>query len=339
VGAEILNQDEIDALLKGVDDGAVDTDAAAAPDEVRSYDLATQTRIVRGRMPTLEMVNERFARLLRISLFNLMRRAPEISVAPVQLVKFGEYVQTLHVPCSLNLVKLQPLRGTGLVMLDSRLVFTVVDSFFGGTGRHAKIEGREFTSTESRVIQMVLRQAISGLTDAWTPVMPLSVEYLSSEINPQFASIVSSSEVVVVCPFRIEFEGGGGQMHGGEFHVTLPYSMIEPLRDVLDAGMQGDRSERDERWPATLREEIQEAEVELVPVLGQARLSLGRLLDLKPGDVLPCDFDGQVTLYAEGLPMLRGTYGASRGQQAVKVQGRVARRPSAKINSPIAGST
>lgn len=339
MGAEILNQDEIDALLKGVDDGAVDTEAAAAPGEVRAYDLATQTRIVRGRMPTLEMVNERFARMLRISLFNLMRRAPEISVAPVQLVKFSEYVQTLHVPCSLNLVKLQPLRGTGLVMLDSRLVFTVVDSFFGGTGRYAKIEGREFTSTENRIIQMVLRQACSGLTEAWTPVMPLSIEHLSSEINPQFASIVSASEVVVVCPFRIEFEGGGGQMHGGEFHVTLPYSMIEPLRDVLDAGMQGDRSERDERWPATLREEIQEAEVELVPVLGQARLSLGRLLDLKPGDVLPCDFDGQVTLYAEGLPMLRGTYGASRGQQAVKVQGRVVRRSPDKSNSQTAGST
>lgn len=337
MGAEILNQDEIDALLKGVDDGAVGTESAAAPGEARNYDLATQTRIVRGRMPTLEMVNERFARLLRISLFNLMRRAPEISVAPVQTVKFSEYVQTLHVPCSLNLLKFAPLRGTGLIMLDSRLVFTVVDSFFGGSGRHAKIEGREFTSTESRIIQMVLRQAFGGLTDAWTPVMPLSIEYVSSEINPQFANIVSPSEVVVVCPFRIEFEGGGGQMHGGEFHVTMPYSMIEPIRDVLDGGMQSDRSERDDRWPTTLREEIQEADIELVPVLGQARLTLGRLLDLKPGDVIPCDFDGHVTLYAEGVPLLRGSYGASRGQQAVKVQGRVARRSAVHSNSSLVG--
>ena len=337
MGAEILNQDEIDALLKGVDDGAVDTEAAAVPGEARNYDLATQTRIVRGRMPTLEMVNERFARLLRISLFNLMRRAPEISVAPVQMVKFSEYVQTLHVPCSLNLLKFPPLRGTGLIMLDSRLVFTVVDSFFGGSGRHAKIEGREFTSTESRIIHMVLRQAFSGLTDAWTPVMPLSIDYVSSEINPQFANIVSPSEVVVVCPFRIEFEGGGGQMHGGEFHVTMPYSMIEPIRDMLDAGMQSDRSERDDRWPTTLREEIQEADVELVPVLGHARLTLGRLLDLKPGDVIPCDFDGNVTLYAEGVPLLRGSYGASRGQQAVKVQGRIARRSAAHSTSPLVG--
>jgi flagellar motor switch protein FliM len=329
MGAEILNQEEIDALLKGVDEGAVATENAPPPDEVRGYDLATQTRIVRGRMPTLEMVNERFARLLRVGLFNMMRRTPEIAVAPVQVIKFSEYVQTLHVPCSLNLVKLAPLRGTALMMLDSRLVFTVVDSFFGGNGRHAKIEGREFTSTESRIIHMVLRQAFADLTEAWNPVTALSIEYLNSEMNPQFANIVSPSEIVVATAFRIEFEGAGGRMHGGEFHVTLPYSMIEPIRDILDAGLQSDRSDRDERWPTTLREEIEEAEVELVPVLGRARLTVGRMLDLRAGDVIPCDFDGQLTLYAEGVPLLRGSYGVSRGQQAVKIQSRIARRRAA----------
>jgi len=326
MGAEILNQDEIDALLKGVDNGAVPTESAVPAGEARPYDLATQTRLVRGRMPTLEMISERFARLLRVGLFSMMRRSPEIAVAPVQVLKFSEYVQTLHVPCSLNLVKLAPLRGTALMMLDSRLVFTIVDSFFGGSGRYAKIEGREFTSTESRIIHMVLRQAFADLTEAWSPVAGIDIEYLNSEMNPQFANIVSPSEIVVVTSFRIEFEGGGGQMHGGEFHVTMPYSMLEPMRDVLDAGLQSDRSDRDERWPVTLREEIEEAEVELVPVLGRARLTVGRLLDLRPGDVIPCDFEGQVTLYAEGIPLLRGSYGAARGQQAVKIQGRVARR-------------
>jgi flagellar motor switch protein FliM len=338
MGAEILNQDEIDALLKGVDDGAVETEAAATPGEARAYDLATQTRVVRGRMPTLEMVNERFARQLRIGLFNMMRRAPEISVAPVQVVKFSEYVQTLNVPCSLNLIKLGPLRGTALMMLDSRLVFTVVDSFFGGNGRHAKIEGREFTSTESRIIHMVLRQAIADLTDAWSPVLPLAIEYINSEMNPQFANIVNPSEIVVVCPFRVEFEGGGGQMHGGEFHLTLPYSMVEPIRDILGGGLRSDRGEPDERWPVTLREEIEEADVELVSVLGHTRLTVGRLLDLRSGDVIPCDFDGQVTLYAEGVPLLRGSYGASRGQQAVKIQSRVARRGSVKSNFQSTGA-
>jgi len=325
MSAEVLNQEEIDALLKGVDAGAVATENVAPPGEARGYDLATQTRIVRGRLPTLEMINERFARLLRIGLYDMMRRTPAIAVAPVQLIKFGEYVHTLNVPCSLNLVKLAPLRGTALMMLDARLVFTIVDSFFGGNGRDAKIEGREFTSTENRIIHMVLRHACAGLTEAWSPVAALGIEYLNSEMNPQFANIVSPSETVVVAAFGIEFEGAGGRMHGGQFHVTLPYSMVEPMREVLDAGLQSDSFEGDERWSATLRDELQEAEVEVIPVLGRARLSVGRLLDLRAGDVIPCDFDGQVTLYAEGVPLLCGSYGVSRGQQAVKIQSRIAR--------------
>jgi flagellar motor switch protein FliM len=319
--AEVLNQDEIDALLKGVDNGAVPLEpVAAVPGEARGYDLATQVRIVRGRMPTLEMINDRFARLMRIGIYNLLRRSPEISVAPVSVIKFSEYVQTLHLPASLNLVKLNPLRGTAMFMLDATLVFAIVDSFFGGTGRHAKIEGREFTRTENRVIQMVLKQAFLDLHEAWGPVAKLEVEYLNSEINPHFANIVSPSEIVVVTSFRIELEGGGG-----EFHLTMPYSMIEPLRDVLDSGMQSDRAERDESWTQTMREEIEEAEVEIVPIIGRSTLSVGRLLNLKPGDVIPCDFTGSVTLLAEGVPILRGSYGASRGQQAVKIEKRLAR--------------
>jgi flagellar motor switch protein FliM len=322
MAAEILNQDEIDALLKGVDDGAVPT---APPTEVpgtaRNYDLATQVRIVRGRMPTLEMINDRFARLFRIGLFNMLRRTPEVAAAPVKVQKFSEYIQNLQVPSSLNLIKVNPLRGTGLLTLDATLVFAIVDNFFGGNGRYAKIEGRDFTLTEGRIVQMVLRQAFADLTEAWSICSPINIEYLNSEINPHFANIVSPSEIVVVTAFRVELEGGGG-----ELHVTMPYAMIEPIRDLLDSGMQSDRMEHDENWNRTLREEIEEAEVELVPVLGHACLTVGRLLDLKPGDVIPCDFDGEVTLLAEGVPVLRGGYGLSRGQQAVKVSQRVTRR-------------
>jgi len=333
--AEVLNQDEIDALLKGVDNGAVPLEGAdAVPGEARNYDLATQVRIVRGRMPTLEMINDRFARLLRIGLYNLIRRSPDIAVAPITVVKFTEYVQTLHVPASLNMVKINPLRGTALFVLDATLVFAIVDSFFGGTGRHAKIEGREFTRTENRVIQLVLAQAFGDLREAWSPVAKLDVEYINSEINPHFANIVSPSEIVVVTSFRIELDG-----RGGELHVTMPYSMIEPMRDVLDSGMQSDRAERDENWTLTLREELEEAEVELVPVLGRATLNVGRLLNLKPGDVIPCDFDGQVTLLAEGVPVLRGSYGASRGQQAVKIEKRLTAGRKAKHNQPVMGRT
>ncbi|HEY6450975.1 MAG TPA: flagellar motor switch protein FliM, partial [Steroidobacteraceae bacterium] len=272
--------------------------------------------------------NDRFARLFRIGLFNMIRRTPEIAVAPVRVQKFSEYVQNLHVPSSLNMIKVNPLRGTALLTLDATLVFAIVDNFFGGNGRYAKIEGREFTLTEGRIVQMVLRQAFADLTEAWSVCNPIKIEYLNSEINPHFANIVSPSEIVVVTAFKIELDGGGG-----ELHVTMPYAMIEPIRDLLDSGMQSDRMEHDENWNRTLRQEIEDAEIELLPVLGHATLTVGRLVDLKPGDVIPCDFDGEVTLFAEGVPVLRGGYGASRGQQAVKVSQRVNRR-----RAPILGN-
>ena len=330
MGDQILNQDEIDALIQGVDNGVVPTTPGEAPPPggaVQPYNLATQTRIVRGRMPTLDMINDRFARQFRVGLFNMLRRSPEISIAPIRMLKFSEYTQSLHVPSSLNLIKLEPLRGTGLIVFDAKLVFAIVDNFFGGNGRFAKLEGREFTLTEGRIIQMVMRQAFTDLQEAWSIVADLKIEYLSSEINPHFASIVSPHEIVVVTSLKIEVEGGGG-----EIHITLPYSMIEPLRELLDSGMHGERVERDEKWVNTLREETESAEVELVPHLGHATVSLGRMLDLKPGDVIPCDFDGNVTIYAEGVPVVRGTYGASRGNQAVKVVQRVTRQKPVLTN-------
>lgn len=230
--SDLLSQDEIDALLHGVDSGAVDTEPVLPAGEARTYDFATQDRIVRGKMPTLEMVNERFARMWRVGLFNLLRRSADLSVRGVELMKFADYLHTLYVPTNLNLIKMKPLRGTGLVVFEPTLVFAVLDNFFGGAGRFpAKIEGREFTPTEMRVIQLMLKQAFADLTEAWSPVMSFEFEYVNSEVNPHFASIVSPREYVVVSKFHVELEGGGGEMH-----VTLPYSMLEPLRELLDAG-------------------------------------------------------------------------------------------------------
>jgi flagellar motor switch protein FliM len=317
---KILDQDEIDALIHGVDSGAVNTNPEPAPNEVRSYDFNNQMRIVRGRMPTLEMINERFARIFRVSLYNLLRRSPEISVHQIQVKKFSEYVHTLHVPTSLNLVKMNPLRGTALVVLEPKLVFATVDNFFGGTGRHAKIEGREFTATEQRVIHMVLRNVFSDLHEAWSHVAPIEVEFVQSEINPHFANIVSPSEIVVVTSFHIEVDGGGGNLH-----VTMPYAMIEPLREILDAGVASDRVEKDERWMICLREEMEDAEVQLTTRIGRCNISLATLLNLKPGDIVPCDFQGKVTILAEDVPVFRGSFGLSHGMQAVKVEERVRR--------------
>ncbi|MBU2887228.1 flagellar motor switch protein FliM [Gilvimarinus agarilyticus] len=311
---DLLSQDEIDALLHGVDDGDIDTDADSDPGAVRSYDLTSQDRIVRGRMPTLEMINERFARYTRISMFNMLRRTADVSVGGVQIQKFGEYVHTLYVPTSLNMIKFRPLRGTGLVILDARLVFKLVDNFFGGDGRHAKIEGREFTPTELRVVQMVLNQVFIDLGEAWKAVMPIEFEYINSEVNPSLANIVSPSEVVVVSTFHIELDGGGG-----ELHITIPYSMIEPIREVLDAGLQSDSEEQDERWVKALREDVLAAAVDLECELVQCDIPLRDIMDLEAGDVIPIEWPSQHVMTANGVPVFRTQLGQHKGNLAFKI--------------------
>ncbi len=325
---DVLNQDEIDALLHGVDSGAVDTQGPTPSGEARPYDFATQTRIVRGRMPTLEMVNERLARQLRISIFSMLRRSPDVAVAPIALPKFSEYLPTLQVPTSLNLVRINPLQGTALVILEPRLVFAVIDNFFGGNGRHAKIEGREFTATEMQIIHMLLKQVFDGMRDAWTPVMAIEPEYLNSEINPHFANIVTPTEIVVVNRFHIELDGGGG-----DIHITIPYSMLEPIKDVLKAGMSSDRADKDERWAQTMRNELEETEIDLVTRLCQSRLTLGELLDLKAGDVIPCDFEGQAMVLADGVPVFQGEVGQQRGRQVVRVSRLVSRKTGNSLDA------
>ncbi|MGE0081072.1 MAG: flagellar motor switch protein FliM [Thiohalomonadaceae bacterium] len=325
---DLLSQDEIDALLHGVSDGDIETDTGEGfePGAVRQYDFTSEDRIVRGRMPTLEMINERFSRHFRISLFNMLRRSAEISVGGVEMMKFAEYVHTLFVPTSLNMVKVRPLRGTGLVVLDPKLVFIVVDNYFGGDGRyHAKIEGREFTPTEQRVIQMLLNLAFNDLHEAWAPVMNIDFEFINSEVNPQFANIVSPTEVVVTSKFHIELEGGGGDLH-----ITMPYSMLEPIREILDAGIQSDRTDTDDRWITALREEIKGAEVELESTLATVQLSLRDILNMKPGDVIPIDMPEQVTLRAEQVPVFRGTLGVSNDNLAIKIVEQVQRPGSGR---------
>ena len=317
---DLLSQEEIDALLHGVDDGDVDTDDDLDFDEARSYDLTSQDRIVRGRMPTLEMVNERFARYTRISLFNLLRRTADVAVGGIQIQKFGEYVHTLYVPTSLNMVKLRPLRGTGLVIFDAKLVFKLVDNFFGGDGRHAKIEGREFTPTELRVVEMVLRDAFVDLQEAWKAVFPIEFEFVNAEVNPSMANIVSPSEVVVVSTFHVELDGGGGDLH-----ITLPYSMIEPIRETLDAGLQTDVDDVDDRWVTSLREDIMSASVSLNGTIAEKEISLRDILDLEAGDVIPVDMPEDLVLFANDVPVFNTKLGVSKGNMALQVVNKIDR--------------
>ncbi len=313
---DLLSQEEIDALLHGVDSGDVATESDVSErGGVNAYDFTSQDRIVRGRLPTLEMINERFARLFRTSLFNMLRRTADLAVSGIQMQKFSEFVHSLFVPTSLNMIRVPPLRGKGLFVIDPKLVFSVVDNYFGGSGRfHTKIEGRDFTPTENRVIQLLLQRAFDDLAQAWRPVFRVNFEYSGSEVNPQFANIVSPSEVVVVTSFHVDLESGGG-----DFHICMPYSMVEPIRELLDAGVQSDRGERDERWEHSLREEIMSAQVELSCTLAEVDMTVKQLAALKPGDIIPFDMPQEVDVEASDVPIFRGRMGVSDGNYAMKV--------------------
>jgi flagellar motor switch protein FliM len=311
-----LSQEEVDALLKGVNG---DQDDAATPEEtsgVRTYNLATQERIVRGRMPTLEIINERFARLLRVGLFNFLRRSAEVSVGSVRVSKYSEFIRNLVVPTNLNLVHMKPLRGTALMVFDPGLVFLLVDNLFGGDGRfHTRVEGRDFTQTEQRIILRILDIVFDAYTRSWEPVFPVEFEYIRSEMNTQFANIATPNEVVVSSTFTVELGSVSGQIH-----FCMPYSMIEPIRDALTSSLQGEALEVDKRWIRLMTQQIQIAEVELVATLGHGRASFDEILNFKVGDVIPLTVNEQIQATVDGVPVMDCTYGVLNGQYALKVE-------------------
>jgi flagellar motor switch protein FliM len=316
MSTEVLSQDEVDALLKGVngeDDAATPDDSQDGP---RVYNLAKQERIVRGRMPTLEIINERFARLLRVGLFNFMRKSPEISIGPVKVSKYSEFIRNLVVPTNLNIVQAKPLRGNALFIFDPTLVFTVVDNMFGGDSRfHTRIEGRDFTPTEQRLIQRMLTVVLETYNKSWQPVHPMTFDYLRSEMHTQFANIATPSEVVIATTFAVELGSAGG-----EIHVVIPYSTLEPIRDLLYSSTQADSAEPDDRWLHMLRRQVQDAEVQLTATLVHAEQTLEQVLGLRVGDVIPMDIRPTLVADVDGVPLLECRYGVLNGQYALKVE-------------------
>ena len=316
MSSDFLSQEEVDALLKGVTGEADDAPVEEAGEGVRNYDLGRQERIVRGRMPTLELINERFARYLRIGLFNYIHRSTEISVGPIRVQKYSEFIRNLVVPTNLNLVQVKPLRGTGLVVLDPNLVFLVVDNLFGGDGRfHTRVEGRDFTATEQRIIQGMLDVVFTEYAKAWKPVYEINFEYIRSEMNTQFANIATPSEVVVAVTFTIELSGNTADMH-----FCLPYSMVEPIRDVLYSTMHSEQASSDTRWTATLIRQLQTADVEVVASMGSAHSTIGEIIELKVGDVIPLDVPALLPLMVDGIEFAYCRHGERNGQYAVRLE-------------------
>lgn len=313
---DFLSQEEVDALLKGVSGETDEVKIAAETSGVRTYNLATQERIVRGRMPTLEIINERFARLLRISLYNFVRRNADISVGPVRVIKYSEFIRNLAVPTNLNLVQIRPLRGTALFIIDPNLVSLIVDNLFGGKGQQrTRIEGRDFTPTEQRIIRRVLDIMFDDLQKSWASVHAVQFEFVRSEMNTKFANIATPNEVVVVTTFNIDF----GEI-GGEFHICMPYSMIEPIRDKLFSSLQGEHMEVDKRWIRLLSKQVQGATVEIVVNLGHVELTFDQVLGMQAGDVIALEIAQPLLAEVDGVPIMECRCGVFNGQYALKVE-------------------
>ena len=316
---QVLSQGEVDALLRGVSDGQIETETDA-PEEVSGvvpYDLTSQEKIVRGRLPTLDIINQMFSRLFRNSFSSLMRKSADISAVSTDSLKFGEFLRSLSVPSSLHVFRMEPLRGFGLMVIESRLVFSFVDNFFGGTGT-SDIEalGRDFSAIEIRMTKKVVQNALEDWERAWKSVHPVACTYVRSEVNPQFAAIVPPTDVVLVIVFDIEMENSSGTAT-----ICIPYSMVEPILNKLKANFQSEQMEVDEVWINRLRGELMQTEVEMVAELGQAQMTPRDLLGLQEGNVLMLNKDVSDPLYikTEGTAKFRGYSGVSRGMKAVQI--------------------
>ncbi len=315
---KILAQDEVDALLRGLSGGEIDSSADVPADDsgIVPFDLANQDRIIRGRMPVLEIVNDRFSRLCTSALSNIVRKRVEVNPISIDMTKFGDFMRSLPVPTSINIFKMDPLRGNAIMVVDARLVFALVESFFGGQGSHPKIEGREFTRIEQAIVDRVIKIALANMEDSWKPVHDVSLELVRSEINPQFAAIVPPSDVVVVITFEVELETAIGSLT-----ICLPYATIEPIRSKLHASFQTERLEVDHAWVARLKERLLETPVEVKVRFGDTKISSNQLLELQIGDVilLDTDTDDLLEITVGGINKFWGICGTVKGNKAFQI--------------------
>ena len=311
-----LSQEEVDALLEGVTgESQKEVEQAAQKGEVRPYDISSQERIVRGRMPTMEIVNERFARNLRLGLFNFIRRTPEVSIGSIAVQRFGAFLRELAVPTNFNIVAVRPLRGNGLIVCEPSLIFGVIDTLYGGTGKfQTRIEGRDFSATEHRVIGRLVAVITEEYKKAWKGIYPIELEYLRSEMQPQFANIATPSEIVISTSFQLEI----GEI-AGSIHFCMPYATLEPIRDVLYSSTQGDSIEVDRRWVNVLTQEIQAVEITMVAELARTNTTVEQLLAMKAGDFIELERESRIQANVDGVPLFECQYGTHNARYAIRI--------------------
>ena len=326
---QVLSQAEVDALLSVVADnkdaapagGAAAGGDAGAPGpgdpEVTPYDLTNQDRVIRGRMPTLDIIYERFIRLYRMSLSNSLRKIASISIISTDLLKFGEFVNTLPIPSCMCIMRFEALRGPALLVYESKLAYALVDSYFGGTDRpFTKVEGKEFTRIELSIMRKVMDLALKDLEEAWAPVHKSDISFVRTEVNPQFVGVVPPSDVIISTTFEVELENASGTIA-----LVIPYSTIEPIKNKLNASFQTEAERVDKEWTAKMEEHLRNVDANVIVNLGVADITIGDLVNLNIGDIIPLkqDSDGELELLVEGVGKYKCFFGVSRGNRAVQV--------------------
>lgn len=318
--SQVLSQSEVDALLSAVSDNRVDAEESGG-DGIQSgvvqYDLANQDRIIRGRMPTLDIIHDRFIRLFRVTLSNSLRKMANLSVNSTGPLKFSEFMNSLPLPSCLNILRLDPLRGAAVMVIESKLLYALVDSFFGGNDvPYTKIEGKDFTQIEIKIARRVVLSAIDDLEKAWEPVYPLKIGYSRTEINPQFVAVVPPSDVVIATTFDVELEKVSGTIK-----IVIPYSTLEPIKSKLSVGFQSEQLEVDFIWINRVKEQIMQTTANLAVKLGEANIQVRDLMNLEIGDIIQLDSDATMPLsvLVEGIPKFKGIPGLLRGNRAIRI--------------------
>ena len=317
---QVLSQEEINTLLKGLSEGEIEdgtVEAQATGQNVKKFDLASQERIVRGRMPTMEMIHDRFARQFRTVLGKFLGRSCFTNVGRIEMVKFGSFLKKLPLPSSLHILKIAPLPGNALLVVSAPLVFSVIDGLFGGRGTtRVKVEGREYTPIETSLIGKVVNLALEGFNEAWAPVHPVEFQYLRSEFNPFAVTIAPPSDVVVVVSIEIEFE-----QECTTLSICIPYSTLEPIKQKLSTSVQSTRLEKDNALSRKMQQNIAETVCSISVQLGRGTVKLNELLSLQVGDILNLDTNPaeEARILVEGTPKMYGYVGSYRGNRAVRI--------------------
>lgn len=318
--SKLLSQDEVDALLKGLDTGDIESEQKPDQAEVtlEAFDWTSLGRNVRGSMPLLDVVNSRFCQRLRASLSSVLRKLMDISPEPVETIRFSEFQRSLPVPTSMHLFKLEPLRGTGILVIESRLVFCLVEAFFGGSGMGStKIEGRDFTPIEKKVIEKVVQMALVNLTESWEEVYPIKTEFIRSESNPLAVNVVPPEELLISAKFDVELNKPLGKIM-----ICIPISSFQPIRQKLAGGYLDDGTKPDQTWVNLIKDRLMPIQVEMKVDLGCTTLSVKDLQNLRPGDIIVLDnnFRDPVKAEVEGVPKYEGYVGRIRNRKVFRVE-------------------